>query len=228
MKKKILVLAVLLAGLTTLVFTGCSDDDDTTPPVVTLNGDPAPVISLQSNFVDLGAVATDDEDGSLIAVVSGTVNNDKVGSYTLTYTATDGAGNEGTATRVVTVINDLDSDPWEGSYDCTITSGPCDPTTPVTYTESLSVSSTLNNGLEWSKFGDYPNANAKLNIIFGTNNQVIIPDQVIVCGTTPVARTFTGSGTKVGSGGAGSSIILNITETVNSNSCSYVYTYSKN
>ena len=224
MNKKIVLLAVLFAGLSTAVFTGCSDDEDSTPPVVTLNGDPAPVISLQTNFIDLGAVATDNEDGTLVAVVSGTVNEDKTGSYPLTYTATDAAGNEGTATRIVTVENDLGTDPFEGSWDCAIWDG----SSTYNYTEDLSVSSTLNNALEWSKFGDYGNANAKLNIFRSGSNQINIPTQTIVCGNPAVARTFSGSGTYVGSGGAGSSIILLIDETVNSSTDSFTYTYTKN
>lgn len=224
MNKKIVVLTVLLAGLTTMVFTGCKDDEDTTPPVVTLNGDPTPVISLQTSFVDLGAVAVDDQDGSLLATVSGVVDEDNTGTYTLTYSAADAAGNTGTATRVVTVVNDLDSDPFEGSWDCAIFDG----TSTYNYTENLSVSTTINEFMEWSKFGDYGNANAKLNIKRATSNQIILPTQTIVCGNPAVARTFSGSGTYTGTGGAGSTIILIVSETVNSVSASFTYTYTKN
>ncbi len=49
----------------------------------------------------------DDEDGDISANVatSGTVNTAQVGTYTLTYTATDKAGNAGTATRTVRVTS---------------------------------------------------------------------------------------------------------------------------
>ena len=37
--------------------------------------------------------------------LSGTVDTDTVGTYTITYTATDASGNVGTATRTVTVVD---------------------------------------------------------------------------------------------------------------------------
>eukprot|EP00493_Phyllostaurus_siculus_P009139 UN09253 len=43
-------------------------------------------------------------DGGEGVVVTGEVNSDVPGTYTLTYTATDAAGNAGTATREVIVI----------------------------------------------------------------------------------------------------------------------------
>ncbi len=226
MLKKIYLFPVLLMAVSALVFTGCSsDEDDTTPPVVTLNGDPTPVLNLQVNFVDLGATAVDDEDGTLQVTVDGTVNKNKTGSYPLVYSATDNSGNTGTATRVVTYKNELSSDPFEGNYSCTITtSGQPD----YTYSENLSVSTTLNNAVEWSKFGDYSNANAKLNMFLQGSNQISLPTQTIICGNPAVARTFSGSGTYSGTGGTGSTIVLNITETVNSVSAAFTYTYTKN
>lgn len=76
---------------------------DQTPPVITLNGaNPYPV-NLGSTFVDPGSVVTDNVDSGLVATVSGTVNTAVAGSYTLTYTASDSAGNSSTATRTVIV-----------------------------------------------------------------------------------------------------------------------------
>ena len=59
-------------------------------------------------FTDPGASATDAVDGDLTVdiVVTGSVDTSKVGAvYTLSYTATDAAGNTGTATRTVTIID---------------------------------------------------------------------------------------------------------------------------
>ena len=78
--------------------------DDTTPPVITLNGtDPMEVLQ-GSTFTDPGATATDDVDGAVSVVESGTVDTSIVGSYTRTYTATDAAGNIATKTRAVNVV----------------------------------------------------------------------------------------------------------------------------
>lgn len=224
MNKRIALLPALFVALSSLVYTGCKDDEDTTPPVVTLNGDQNVTIYLQGTFTDPGATAVDDEDGSVTVSTSGTVDNNFADDYTITYSATDAAGNTGTNFRVVTVANELGSSAFEGTYSCIITaSGQA----PYTYTESLALSNTLNKALEWSKFGDYANANAKLNIVLGTNNQVTIPTQTIVCGTPAVARTFDGNGTLVGTGGPGSTVILNINETVNSITGAFTYTYTK-
>jgi len=80
---------------------------DTTDPVITLIGD-AEVIHPQGEaYIDAGASATYDVDGALNVSPSGTVNEDEPGQYTITYTATDSAGNSTTATRTVTVSADL-------------------------------------------------------------------------------------------------------------------------
>ncbi len=79
---------------------------DTTPPVVTLNGSAALTTSQGTTFTDPGATATDDTDGDLTSKIkeTGTVDTTTLGLYTLTYSATDSAGNTGTASRVVSVV----------------------------------------------------------------------------------------------------------------------------
>jgi hypothetical protein len=93
---------------TALVTTGCSDDEDTTAPVITLNGSAQVEIELQEVYNEAGATAVDDEDGTVAVSISGTVNNNLKGDYTITYTASDGAGNVATAERTVTVVNSAD------------------------------------------------------------------------------------------------------------------------
>jgi hypothetical protein len=78
---------------------------DTVPPVVTLVGEAALQLTVGDIYTDAGATATDDVDGDLTThiIVSGSVDTATVGSYTLTYTATDAAGNTGSVSRLVTV-----------------------------------------------------------------------------------------------------------------------------
>jgi hypothetical protein len=78
---------------------------DTTPPVVTLNGAALIKVLCDTPFVDPGATANDICDGDVSAsiVVTGTVGL-SVGTYPVTYTATDGAGNHGNKIRTVKVI----------------------------------------------------------------------------------------------------------------------------
>ena len=79
---------------------------DTTPPTITLSGDAEMRVEQGTEFTDPGASANDDTDGEVTVLVSGTVDTATAGVYTLTYTATDAAGNEATAERVVTVSED--------------------------------------------------------------------------------------------------------------------------
>ena len=109
--KRIPLIAPVL--MTAILLSGCGgggggDDTgdnaavDRTAPVITLNG-PATVTHQQGlDYVDEGATARDAVDGSVAVTTSGAVGAD-VGTYTLTYTATDSSGNTATATRTVIV-----------------------------------------------------------------------------------------------------------------------------
>ena len=82
---------------------------DTTDPVVSLTGNASVTHQQGTTYVDAGASANDNIDGILTPILSGTVGDD-AGVYTLTYTATDVAGNSGTVTRTVTVSATADGD----------------------------------------------------------------------------------------------------------------------
>ena len=86
---------------------GCdSEDPDVVPPVVALNGAAVMTVSYRDGFSDPGATARDDRDGTVAVTVTGEVPPE-AGEYTLTYTATDAAGNAGRATRTVRVVDDV-------------------------------------------------------------------------------------------------------------------------
>ena len=78
---------------------------DTTPPVITLTGSDSISVEQGEGFTDPGATARDARDGTVSVTVSGTVDADTAGTYTLTYTARDAAGNSATATRTVVVAD---------------------------------------------------------------------------------------------------------------------------
>jgi hypothetical protein len=78
---------------------------DTTAPAVTLLGDATMTVECHGTFTDPGATANDACAGALAVTTTGTVNVNTPGNYVLTYTATDPAGNAGTATRTVTVVD---------------------------------------------------------------------------------------------------------------------------
>ena len=108
---------------------------DTTDPVITIIGDDRLTITVGSTYEDAGATCTDETDGTLTPVVTGTVDTDRPGTYTITYTCTDLSGNMATDTRTVTVVAaETPADTTDpvitinGSPELTITAG-------TTYTE---------------------------------------------------------------------------------------------
>ena len=77
---------------------------DNKPPVITLVGANPMYINIGDKFVDPGATALDDVDGVCPVTVSGAVDTNTLGTYTLTYSTGDHSGNNTTATRTVEVI----------------------------------------------------------------------------------------------------------------------------
>lgn len=79
---------------------------DTTAPVISLDGENPLTIRLHHAFTDPGATARDGCAGDFAATATGTVNPEKVGSYTITYTASDPSGNQ--AMPVKRTVNVID------------------------------------------------------------------------------------------------------------------------
>ncbi|MDB4554076.1 DUF5011 domain-containing protein, partial [Akkermansiaceae bacterium] len=76
---------------------------DTTAPVITLSGSAIHVAEAGFQYIDAGATADGQESVSVSS--EGTVDTSILGDHVLTYTAEDLAGNVGTATRTVTVVD---------------------------------------------------------------------------------------------------------------------------
>jgi len=77
---------------------------DVTPPVITLKGEANITLAQGEPYKELGATAVDAVDGNVSVSISGTVDTNTTGRYTVTYTAKDKAGNEATVTRDVSVV----------------------------------------------------------------------------------------------------------------------------
>ena len=137
--------------------------EDTTDPVITLNGSSTLTLERYTNYIEYGASA----DGGETVTITGSVNMNTVGSYTVTYSASDPSGNIGTATRTVTVIDTtppvitlIGSDPYnvdvstpytdpgastDGGETVTIDTSGLDMTLPDTYTVSYTATDSYNN-----------------------------------------------------------------------------------
>jgi PKD repeat protein len=80
---------------------------DQTPPVLTVNGSTDTTINVGTAWNDLGATAVDAKEGNLTdaIVISGSVNEALLGTYTITYSVQDNQGNAASATRTVRVVD---------------------------------------------------------------------------------------------------------------------------
>ena len=84
---------------------------DTTAPTITLLGISPMNLSVGDTYTDPGATASDNVDGDItgnIVVAGDTVNTAAVGTYVVTYTVSDAAGNPATqVTRTVNVVDNI-------------------------------------------------------------------------------------------------------------------------
>ncbi|MFA5246953.1 MAG: immunoglobulin-like domain-containing protein, partial [Candidatus Micrarchaeia archaeon] len=78
---------------------------DTSAPIISILGSNPATVEAKAAYVDAGATALDAVDGAVIVTSSSTVNTDELGTYLVTYSATDLHGNTATATRTVTVVD---------------------------------------------------------------------------------------------------------------------------
>jgi len=199
MKKFIYTAATATFVSCVLLFTSCKKND-TTAPVITVTGGTTVYSSLNATYTDPGATATDDTDGDLTSkiTVSGTVNKDLTGNYTLTYTATDAAGNVGTATRTVIVRNDAYV--FEGTFSV---KDSIDASTIYTYNQVVTSSTTINDKIMFSLFANYSgNSGIYANATPGTPpTNFTIPSQTATSiGSLSETHTFGGTGVKTTTG----------------------------
>jgi len=78
---------------------------DNTPPTITLSGANPQYVECHTSYPELGATAIDNC-GDFAATPSGTVNVNVPGNYTITYDATDPAGNAATPVTRTVIVQD--------------------------------------------------------------------------------------------------------------------------
>jgi hypothetical protein len=150
MKRRISLIALVAFTAGAMLMTGCKKDDTTAPTISLTGGDQT--VSLGSTYSEPGYTANDDEDGDITSsvTVSGTVNTGQTGTYPITYTVSDAAGNSTTETRTVTVKNDADA--FGGTYSADDT---CQVSPVAPYTATVTPSSTVNNRITIANFGGF-------------------------------------------------------------------------
>jgi hypothetical protein len=215
-KKNLLTIAcavfIFIAGA--FLFSSCNPDD-TTAPVISLSGNNPMEVVLNTSYTEPDATATDDEDGDVTVTITGTVNANLKGTYTITYSATDAAGNQASKTRTVNVVNEAEY--LAGTYSVVdeISGGGTD-----NYNDEISTSSNTNNKIWVTRFANYDNGAVYFEI---TGTTVTLPSQDVECGTPATATLFLGNGTI-----SGTTITINYTETVpDKSSVSGTETYTK-
>jgi hypothetical protein len=93
-------------GFTTETTRTVTVEPDTSATTITLNGANPMTVECHTSFTDPGAVAHDACAGDFPATASGSVNANVVGTYTITYNATDPSGHAAAPkTRTVNVVD---------------------------------------------------------------------------------------------------------------------------
>lgn len=81
---------------------------DTTAPVITLNGASTINLNVGDTYNELGAIANDNVDGDITSsiVITGSVDTNTVGTYTVNYNVSDAAGNAATQVSRTVIVAD--------------------------------------------------------------------------------------------------------------------------
>ena len=163
---------IILALLSGILIISCGND--VRPPEITLNGKTNDTIELNTSYSEPGYTARDKKDGDITAkvMVSGSVNPNKTGDYSVKYEVIDKAGNLDKAERNVHVFNKADY--LAGTYLVNEVVKGANPG-QFTYTINAKGSETKNMQLELNNFGAYGiYVNVKVDI---SGNNITIPLQ---------------------------------------------------
>ncbi|MDB4735910.1 DUF5011 domain-containing protein, partial [Akkermansiaceae bacterium] len=74
--------------------------------MITLKGSASVTIEAGSDYADAGATASDSLDGAIVVVVDNTVHTQIPGSYLVSFTATDAAGNAAAEVTRTVIVED--------------------------------------------------------------------------------------------------------------------------
>lgn len=170
MKKQLFAIASIIALAGVVTFSSCKKDD-ITAPVITVDGGSSqsqnlPATAGAGSWTNPTATATDDEDGDVSSsiTVTGTVDPNTAGTYELTYSVTDAAGNTASEIVTVTIVNAAAY--LQGSYNGVDT---CQVSGAYTYTATVNVSNTVNNTYTINNFAAFGTGVNVTGTVSGTN-----------------------------------------------------------
>ncbi|GEM_PF-2036107 len=102
---------VVLCGVVLIACGGSEEEllgveevqDDLTAPIISINGDAIVILNQGDEYLDAGAIAVDDTDGSVEVTTTGIVDSNEVGTYIVVYSAVDSSGNSAIKQRTIKV-----------------------------------------------------------------------------------------------------------------------------
>ncbi|MDC0643936.1 DUF5011 domain-containing protein, partial [Flavobacteriaceae bacterium] len=151
---------------------------DNTPPIIILTGEASINLTVGETFIDPGATATDDVDGIITSSIttSGTVNTSSTGTYTISYSVSDAAGNTAIVVQRTVIVSASAAD-----------------TTPPVITLVGSSTINLNVGDNWQDTGGTANDNVDGDLTFSMTASY--PVDSTFSSVTGNTLTFTTTGT---------------------------------
>lgn len=103
-RNSVFSLLILFIGIS-----ACKKEDKEAPDLL-LNGSDNVTVILNTEYIEQGTSATDNEDGVLAPLISGDlVNANLAKTYRISYSVSDKAGNSSTTYRYVVVKNEIDN-----------------------------------------------------------------------------------------------------------------------
>jgi hypothetical protein len=204
--KKIISFPIRILLLAAIFILPSCAKEDTTPPVLQLLpipggnmiAQPLPSVKGTGKWIDPGFIVTDNVDKDLFSKVHvfGSIDPNTKGTYTLTYSVKDAAGNITTQTRTVLVYNDADS--LAGVY--SVVDSTISPTFAVTgYTILLKSDLYTDSLVHFDRFAGLNNDSTVTGMLNHAKNILKVQTQQVtfwpVSPSMPETHTFSGSGT---------------------------------
>lgn len=211
----------LVLALSIISLTACGKDSNTTEnktnldtvaPIITVHGANPLTVVVGNAYIEAGASAIDDVDGTVSVATSGSVNTDVIGAYSIAYTALDNAGNIANEVRAVEVVSSSPLDEiapvitLNGNNPMTLISGNAYVEAGATAIDDKDgvVSVTIAGRVDASSVGDYTITYTALDVAANVSNKTRMV--YVRAQTTHQYVTPSDVGVTIGAGANGSAL----------------------